>query len=186
MRKIWLCLMTLVATVAFMCTGEAAKADTITLTLTDPGQSVYFSQTTAQVVPFDASATAGTNSETLDLTGDLYNIGPSPLNMTDIDDSPFLSWPFSLSSGGSVTGQLLFNVDVPAGTPAGIYDGTFVIQGFGETDGENVNSTTADFSVAVLAPLTSPASVPEPPAFLLVGLGLAAMAAFGVKKFGRA
>ena len=178
MRKIWFYLMPLVA-VAIICMGRTATADTITLTLTNPGQSVNFNNITDQTLSFNASAMApGSNTDILDL-GDSPSID-SPLTL---DDSPFWNnWPVSLNPDDSVTDQLLFNVDVPAGTSAGLYAGSFTLQGFGENTGEYV-SDTADFDVSVLAP---PTSVPEPPTFLLLSLGLAAMAVLGVKKFGTA
>ena len=181
MRKIRLYLMPLVA-IALMCMGQTARADTITLILTDAGQSVIFSPTMDQTLQFIGTLSApGTNTDTLDL-GDSYNVD-SPLTL---DDSQYgnllfpLGYP-ALGPGDSVTGDL-FNVTVPADTSAGLYTGTFTIQGIGENTQEYVDDT-AGFNVAVDAPASS---VPEPPTFLLLGVGLVALAAFGFKKVGRA
>lgn len=178
MRKILLYLMPLVA-IALMCLGQTAKADTITLTLTSPGQSVYFSPTTNQILQFFGTVYApGTNADTLYL-GD----SPSVDTPLTLDDMPFwnlfTNFPPSLSPGDSVTGEL-FDVTVPAGTAAGLYTGMFIVQGYDSNGDLLASSDTPDstFNVDVLA---QPTSVPEPPTLLLLGLGLIGMAAWGVK-----
>lgn len=174
MRKPWLYPLPAMAA-ALICAAPRANADVLTLSLTSPGQSAL----AGQIVPFSATLTAPcANTGADSLLGDSSNVS-SPLS---IDDSSFFfAWPVSLNSCDSVDNQLLFNVDVPSGAAPNLYTGTFTLVGM-DSMGNTVLSNTVDFNVAVLA---SVSSVPEPPAFLLLGSGLivlGVMAALGVGK----
>jgi hypothetical protein len=143
----------------FLFAGTAAKADSLTVALTAPFQSGIVG--TVDVFAFDATVTNDT-AQTVYLNGDDYSVA-APMT---VDDSPFNdSYPLSLGPGDSYTG-LLFNVDVPPGTPQGLYAGNFEIIGGGPTDYTDV-AGSANFD----AQLT-----PEPSSLLLIVSGLAGIA----------
>ena len=134
--------------------GTAAKADPLTITLDAPFQSGD-----ASVFEFYATVT-NTSADTVYLNGDLPYVD-SPLT---VDDNPFGSYPLTLVAGDSYSG-LLFNIDVPIGTPIGLYTGYFDITGGSDSNaGDTVGE--ANFDVYV---------TPEPSGLLLLGSGLAAL-----------
>jgi hypothetical protein len=134
----------------FLLAVTAAKADSLTITLAQPYQSIALNGT----LDFTATAT-NTSGSTVNLSGDDYNLG-APLS---VDDTPYLAnWPLSLGAGDSYTG-LLFSVDIPVLTPQTIYEGIFEI-----TDENNDVVGSADFNVAVITP--------EPSSLSLLGVGL--------------
>ena len=103
-----------------------------------PGQTVTFSATL-----MNAGATEAF------LNGDSFTF-PLP-----VDDTPFfLNTPPSLAPGQSFTGPVL-NVNVPSGTPLGLYVGVFNVLG-GDTAQQFTVLASRDFGVQV---------VPEPSAF---------------------
>ncbi len=152
------------ATIAcFLLAGTAGKADPITITL-NPAFQVAGD---TGVVEFDATITNNTDI-TLFLNGDNTFVD-SPLS---VDDSPYNNnFPLSLASGASFTGEL-FDVDVPIGTPVGLYAGYFQIIG-GPDDTGQYGLGTADFDVQV---------TPEPSTLVLLGSGMLALAALGGRK----
>jgi hypothetical protein len=139
-----------------------AFADSITITLSSPVQSVHAPST----VSFMATVTApNTNTADIYLNSDGFNVD-TPLTM---DDSGFFSFPLFLSPGGSYAG-VLFTVDVPSATAPGSYFGYFQI--LGGSDGSELSaiSNVASFEVDV-------AATPEPGTMLLLGSG--SLALFG-------
>jgi hypothetical protein len=137
---------------AFLLAGTAAKADPLTITFAAPFQSGLG----GDVLAFDATVT-NTSGDAVYLNGDDFNLG-APLIL---DDSPFYLYPLTLGAGDSYTG-LLFNVDMPSGTPVGVYPGSFEITGGSDGSAQDVVGE-ADFDVYV---------TPEPSSFLLLGTGL--------------
>ena len=139
--------------VTFMLAGAAAKADTLTLTLFSP----YQNSGAGNALTFDATVT-NNSSETVYLNGD----SPSVAQPLTVDDSPYNNnFPLTLAAGNSFTGEL-FDLDIPNGTPLGLYTGAFEITGgFGSSD-QNVLGA-ANFNVNV---------TPEPPSFVLLATGL--------------
>jgi hypothetical protein len=154
-------------TACFLLAGTAAKADSLTITLTAPLQSGV----QGDVIAFDATVT--NNS---DLTAYLNFDNPYVDSPLTIDDSPFFDtdvWPLTLAGDSSASG-LLFNIDIPEGTAAGLYTGFFQIQGGYDNSGEQDTLGTANFDVQV---------TPEPSSLLLLGSGLLALGVFSGRKF---
>jgi hypothetical protein len=144
------------AIACLLAAGTAAKADSLTIALTEAFQSGL----SGDVIAFDATVT-NTSSATENLNGDSFNVD-APLN---VDDSPFDNtsvWPLTLGAGDSVTG-LLFNVDIPVDTPLGLYSGTFDITGGHYSTDEEFVIGSANFDVEV---------TPEPPTWELMALAL--------------
>jgi hypothetical protein len=141
----------------FLLAGTAAKADILSITLAMPFQSA-----TENVLAFDATVT-NTSSQTVYLNGDSFNVD-SPLTL---DDSPFdNNYPLFLGAGASFTG-VLFNVDVPATTPEGLYSGSFEILGGTNPADDTDVAGAANFNV----------NVPEPASLILL---LTCLAGLGV------
>jgi hypothetical protein len=154
--------LTLVALAALLL-SVPAFADSITITLASPVQTVFAPST----VSFTATVAAlNTNTADIYLNSDSFNVD-TPLT---VDDSGFFSLPLFLSPGVSYTG-VLFTVDVPSSTAPGSYFGYFQILGGSDGSGLNAISNVASFEVDV-------AATPEPGTMLLLGSG--GLALFGM------
>lgn len=166
---------------AFMLASlKPAHADSLTVTLTAPSQTV--SQGTT-VVGFDATLLNPTG-DTVYLNADS---GSTSSLSVIIDDSPFTSsttvWPLFLApsgqTGDSFGPALLFNLDLPAGLTPGVYMGEFSIEGGPD------NGTFTDFSDLADANFTLEvvtATTPEPSTLVLYGLGFLLIAALLVRR----
>jgi hypothetical protein len=139
-----------------------AKADTVSLTLTNPVQGTDQTTGLGTILSFIATVSApGANTGDVFLNGDSFNVGGDLM----IDDSDFLNFPLSLSPGQSFT-DVLFTVDVPADAKPDTYLGSFTLLG-GPTDSDDDVLATADFQVV---------ATPEPSTLLMIGSGLTGFA----------
>lgn len=143
----------------FLLAGTAAKADPVlTLTLT---QAVQIG-TGGDLLTFDATVTDVSPTEVVYLNSDSASVDP-PLVL---DASPFFAnFPLSMNPGDSYSGEL-FDVQIPDGTPLGLYAGSFEILGGDQSDYTDVIAS-ADFDVKV---------TPEPSSLVLLASGLAGLA----------
>lgn len=111
-----------------------------------------------QTVTFSASL-FNTMASTIFLNSDAANI-TAPLSLDDTKF--FLNFPLSIGAGLTIPATPIFDVFVPAGTPFGIYPGTFDILG-GDSPNAFITVGLATFAVNV---------VPEPGTVALAGLAL--------------
>ena len=153
-----------IAIASLLVSGTAARANTLTITLSSPFQSGG----DGDVLAFDATVTNNTGA-TVYLNGDTATVD-SPLTL---DDSPYnnnSNW-YVLGPGASYTG-LLFNVDIPLGTGNGLYPGNFEIDGGADGSADNdIGDAAFDAQVT-----------PEPSSFLMLGTGLLALRALAGSK----
>lgn len=148
----------------------ASFADSIHLTLSAP----TLSGAPGDTVTFDATVTAPlTNAVAMFLNSDSFNLD-TPLTL---DDSDFFNLPLSLNPGDSYTGAL-FTVSIPNGASLGAYLGSFAILG-GADGGVQDLLASASFTVDAA---TATSAVPEPGSFVLMAMGLGAMAVIGKKR----
>ena len=139
---------------AFLLTGPAAKADTLTITLDSPFQSGLAGQT----LNFSGTIT-NPLGPTVALSGDSITLAGT----FTTDDTGFLFYaPLTLSASQSSGDIPLFAITIDPGTALGIYAGAFdILDGSGAVEGQ------ADFDIDV---------TPEPGTILLLGTGLLVLA----------
>jgi hypothetical protein len=107
-------------------------------------------------------------TNTIYLNADSNNVD-SPLT---VDDSGFFNnAPFSLAPSSSSGDFELFTVDIPNGTPVGLYTGSFEILGGGPSDQNVVGTATFDVEIT-----------PDPGTLLLLGTGLLALGFLAERK----
>lgn len=145
-----------------------AFADSLTLTLLNPNQSIPAGQTST----FNATVTS-TSASTIFLNGDSFSIsGPFTL-----DDSDFFNnFPFALSPGQSFTGAL-FTLTDTASAGTSVYIGSFTLLG-----GANPNASLALGSATF--PAAANAVTPEPSSLMLLATGASALMTFGKRRIG--
>jgi hypothetical protein len=157
-------LTTRLAVVAMVVMGlwpAAVYADTVTFTLTNASQSVYYLG--GGSVTYDATVSApSTNSAAVYLNGESHNFsGPG-----NLDDSDFNNFPLSLTPNTSFTGDL-FVLTIPANSRGGTYLGSFTLQGGADSAATNTLGTV-NFSLTV--------TTPEPSSVVLLLAGMAGLA----------
>lgn len=154
----------LLAGAAILLTSVYAHADSVSLTLQDP----YLETASPGTFDFTATVSApSTNTGVEYLNSDSFSVTEPSLTLPQLtlnDSGFFNNFPIFMNPGSSFTGSL-FTVTVPAGTPEGIYAGSFTILG-GEDGGAGTAANmlaTVDFNVQV---------TPEPPSWELMALAL--------------
>src|ERR1019366_2483556 len=141
------------AIACFLLAGTSANAGSLSINLFSAFQSGA-----ANVFAFNATVT-NTSGSIVYLNADNFSVD-SPLM---VDDSPFALTPLSLGPTNSFTG-LLFNVDVPPGTPIGVYTGSFEILGSADPSDTTTVAGSAVFNVD---------ATPEPSSMILLLIGFA-------------
>jgi hypothetical protein len=162
--------------VGTLLAGMAAKADSITITLTD----AFLTVPSGGTALFDATVT-NTTPDWVYLNGAEVSID-APLTPNDVDfvDYFYVNFPLYLTESRDPNDTFgpadIFAVNIPAGTPNGVYGGEFDILGGPTPDDLNVVGTV-DFDVQVAGTTT-----PEPNSFLLMGTGLLLLGAVAGRK----
>ncbi len=150
-------LMLAVITLLTLCLSSvAARADAVTLTLTNPTQDVLYSGGTLM---FEATVTNSGGAEVF-LNGDSFSVA----GLLNLDDTDFLfNFPLSLAAGESFTGNL-FTLTVPSSAMNSQFDGFFSIVG-GADGGVQDVLATVNFTVN---------TIPEPASVFLVAAAMVA------------
>jgi hypothetical protein len=141
-----------------------AQAGPVTLSLTPPGS-------VAQGSTLSIFGTiTNTSAPTVFLNSIAANLVSPPSPDFAFDYTPFFTFvPVSLSAGANSGSVNLFDILVGAGVAPGTYTFTTTLLG-GTDDGADNTLTTEDFTITVT-------EVPEPASMLLLGSGLAGVAA---------
>jgi hypothetical protein len=162
-------LLLLIAALALLAVmPAAAQADPVTLIISPPGSVAAGSSLSI----FGTIANGG--APTVFLNGISVNLVSPPSAAFSFDLTPFFTFvPASLAAGASVGPVNLLDIIVGAGATPGIYTFSTTIVG-GDDDSAQNTLATKEFNITVTSPTQT---VPEPASMLLLGSGLAGVAA---------
>lgn len=160
------------AAIVMLAVSGLSKADSLSVTLAQPTQTVLQGTT---VVYFTATILNPSSTDTIFLNSDS---SVTSSGLVSVDDSPFLLNPSLISlnplqSSGLVS---LFNIDLPTNLTAGLYTGAFSI--LGGPDGGALSDFSDLVDVNFAVNVTAPVVTPEPGTLLLLCSGLAALGVF--------
>lgn len=144
-----------------------AQADPLVFTLTNPVQT----STPGGVLTFSGSLT-NSGSPSVTIIGSSFNFD-TPVGDLSLDDSPFVTnFESQVIAPLEAISNSLFTVAIEAGVTPGTYTGQFTVLFDGATLGQDIFQS---FSVVVEQGGTEP--IPEPATLILLGSGLAGLAA---------
>jgi len=151
----------------FLLAGTLAKADPLSVVFTP---EAFQTGIGGETLTFDVDVTNISSSEIVNFNSDSLNINPAGNDLVTNDEF-FANSPTSLNPGDSYEYEA-FTVFIPAGTPIGLYEGSYEILG-GPTYSDFGVVGSANFDVNL---------TPEPTSFLLLGTGLLALAVIARRK----
>jgi hypothetical protein len=156
-------LLLLTAIGASALSAVPAFADSITLTILNPTQSIFPGET----ITFNATITAdGGNAMNIFLNSDDVTVKDADKSFTIDDDDFFNNFPAFLTPGETLSAALFTITDT--GSVIEPFTGTFIVEG-----GANADATQTLATGKFGSPATT--GTPEPSSLLLLGTGLAGL-----------
>jgi hypothetical protein len=159
--------------VALLFMPVKIKADPIILTLNQP----------LQVAPPGSMLTfhgvfSNAGAASLFVNSASFTVVGSPSGFTFDANDFFAAVPLTVDSGFTIGPTSFFSVFLNSSVVPGSYTGSFIVLG-GETEGDEIPLALQEFTIQVSA---ATSLVPEPATLLLLGTGLAGLAAIARRR----